>query len=65
MNIELFPSIPAREEKSKMSINKQPARKINYMAIGSVLGGILWVLTGNFIFFVIGISVAAAYEKRY
>jgi len=33
-------------------------------AIVLISGGILWALTGNFIFFVLGLSVATTYDRQ-
>ena len=51
-------------EKFKMSINKLPVRKLTYMAIGCILGAILWILTDSVFFYVLGLCVAIAIENQ-
>ena len=47
-----------------MSINKLPVRKLSYMAIGCILGAILWILTDSVFFYVLGLTVASAIENQ-
>jgi hypothetical protein len=47
-----------------MYTNHKPTSKINISVIVLLLGGILWILTDNFMFFVLGIRAATAYDKR-
>jgi len=47
-----------------MSINKLPVRKLTYMAIGCILGAILWILTDSVFFYVLGLCAASAFENQ-
>ena len=48
----------------KMSTNKLPVWKLTYMAIGCILGAILWILTDSVFFYVLGLCVAIAIENQ-
>jgi len=61
---ELLQSIQTQLEKYKMSINNLPVRKLTYMAIGCILGAIIWMLTGSVFFYVLGLCVAIAFENQ-
>jgi len=47
-----------------MSTNKLPARKLTYIAIGCILGAILWIFTDSVFFYVLGLCVAIAIENQ-
>ena len=51
-------------EKYKMSNNNLPVRKLTYLAIGCILGAILWILTDSIFFYVLGLCVAIAIENQ-
>ena len=61
---ELLISHLIEEEKSKVSTNKLPVRKLTYMAIGCILGAILWILTDSVFFYVLGLSVGSAFGSQ-
>jgi hypothetical protein len=61
---ELLQSIQPQLEKYKMSINNLPVRKLTYMAIGCILGAILWILTDSVFFYVLSLGVGSAFGNQ-
>jgi hypothetical protein len=47
-----------------MSSNNLPVRKLTYIAIGCIIGAILWILTDSVFFYVLGLIVSLGFGNQ-